>query len=338
MQAHMETQHSLLTAARDAWLAAWKPLLIASLLVLAGIAARSYLMSTLADLRFEYIIEFEATPERLPEFPIVLTRPARYPGLVHLRCDRADAARAGNAAHANRLRVRCESLETADADYDGFPLGDVFSERAGWRWPSGYDLNGSTVLDDPKLVAISWLPMLLIAIVLGWRYDWRAEGQALRRLRLSALLHLPLPWLAGVGSALALVTAGTALGWLPPPRVEPETHLAVFGSSSMAYMLLLTPFPEEMVFRGWLYQRLVGRIPVWLLALAGTDLFLILHIGTAFEMPYPLPYLGSVFVVSMTLYWLRWRHGSLLLCIAAHLLANGAAVVIAHAVQAQLAG
>lgn len=271
----------------------------------------------------EYRLRFDTMPERT-ELPFSLERPARYPDLIRLDC----AFAAGNESGAMARQVKCLAVETADADGSGpFWLQELFPEQAGWKLPpSGMKMAAWRDFGELRVMALSLIPTFLLALFLAWRYDWRGELAALARLPATAIAQVAVPFLAGTVFLVVAANLGALLGWVRQPDFTPAQQAAFFGTGGMVLMLLWAPVWEELLFRGWLYQKLQGALPPWLAAFAITDLFVLAHAGTAQAMPYPAPYLGAVFVFSLAMSWLRRRHQSLLLCMAAHLFNNAVTV------------
>lgn len=181
---------------------------------------------------------------------------------------------------------------------------------------------------------------VLLAAAVGWL--WLVRGRAsLRRLlgprdagvRWTGTVALAL--LVGIGWPVldsALYALLDLLGVAFPPMQE---HLSDWLADEagrgllVADFVLLTPVAEEVVFRGVLFQGLVGRWGVRVAAGCSALLFGLAHIESAG--------LDSVFiVVSTTLFglacaWLLRRRGTLLAPVLAHAVTNaiGTAALLA---------
>ncbi len=92
-----------------------------------------------------------------------------------------------------------------------------------------------------------------------------------------------------------------------------------FGVSAVGIVLVvvLTPLAEELLFRGWLQSRLQERWGIWGALLAG-GLFAAAHGASGLSI---VP-----FVIVVT--WMRYRYGSLLATVVAHMTNNGLLVLL----------
>tara|TARA_R110002073_G_scaffold75329_2_gene183801 strand:- start:1657 stop:2418 length:762 start_codon:yes stop_codon:yes gene_type:complete len=118
-------------------------------------------------------------------------------------------------------------------------------------------------------------------------------------------------------------------GWLemirPPFSFDPG-----FGAAAIAGFLvmtiIITPFVEEVFFRGFMFKWMSGHRPVWLAALVSSILFGIAHI-----LP---PQAISAALMALVLCWLYWRTGSIWPAIAAHITNNAIGVLLGAAAAA----
>ncbi|MGK0266725.1 MAG: membrane protease YdiL (CAAX protease family) [Maricaulis sp.] len=118
-------------------------------------------------------------------------------------------------------------------------------------------------------------------------------------------------------------------GWLdmvrPPFAFDPGFGpVAIAGFLVMA--ILITPFVEEVFFRGFLFKWMAGHRPVWLAALVSSILFGIAHI-----LP---PQAISAALMALVLCWLYWRTGSIWPAIAAHVTNNAIGILLGAAAAA----
>jgi len=136
------------------------------------------------------------------------------------------------------------------------------------------DFNDPLVRQGVQAVVVTGL--VLPTIYALRRYG---DGRSLRGLGLSSPAR-GLPYFClGVALVVAMagvgLGAGVALGWLrvvsvPVPAV---TMLALLVNLPVAF--LYEAFPEELVFRGYLYSSLSSRLARWLAMLAGVALFVL---------------------------------------------------------------
>lgn len=248
--------------------------------------------------------------------------------------------------HYGAASASCSALQAPDADApagsmamlkctvhgkpDGRWWDEVLPTSAGWKWTFGPMTNWIQV--NWLSFALSLLPPAMLALWLARRHDWRSEWQALRRLsawRMAGATLLP------VGTAMLLTAAGLALaqwlGWVAGPAIRPDELWPIFaGLGFLPFGLTLAPVVQELLFRGWWFDRLRGLLKPWLIASVGTMIFLLLHVVPAQFMPFPAIALAGVLALSLALYWLRWWSNSVLLCIVAHLLHNSLALFLWH--------
>jgi membrane protease YdiL (CAAX protease family) len=284
------------------------------------------LLLTLAPRHAEYVYRFSQIPQD-SGLPARLDRPTAYPEVVSLACGAAVPVAASEPVE---WQVPCSVIEAPwqeRADDRSWWGTDLFAEEKGWS-TSGLEIKTWQDFGDPWSMAISLLPSVLLALFLGIRVDWHAERSTLKRLPWHAILHVPLPWLVAVSTMVAATSLGTVLGWFEAPAASALDGVTLFGVGAFALLLLWAPVYEELIFRGWFARKLDGQVPRWVIALSGTGLFTLAHVPVSFAMPYALPYLGAVYLFSLCLYWLRWRHGSLSLCMAAHMLNNAFLVAL----------
>jgi membrane protease YdiL (CAAX protease family) len=136
------------------------------------------------------------------------------------------------------------------------------------------DFNDPLVRQGVQAVVVTGL--VLPTIYALRRYG---DGRSLRGLGLSSPTR-GLPYFClGVALVVAMagvgLSAGVVLGWLrvvsvPVPAV---TVLALLVNLPVAF--LYEAFPEELVFRGYLYSSLSSRLARWLAMLAGVALFVL---------------------------------------------------------------
>jgi CAAX protease family protein len=157
-----------------------------------------------------------------------------------------------------------------------------------------------------------------VTVVLWIRYVNRGSVAAL------GLPRRPLrEILLGIGVGVALIFAGAATLYIVREAVslltgktpkQPEQVMACVRGSALALLgpvvVLVAPVGEEAFFRGFLYQGLRRRMPVWGAATLSAAVFGLVHV-------YPL-LIPALFVVGLGLALLYERQRSLLAPIVAH--------------------
>jgi membrane protease YdiL (CAAX protease family) len=240
--------------------------------------------------------------------------PADY-GFNQVRCDWRDQP---PLADAELAWMRCTAQSTGTSMF--MPPPPAF-QAPGWQVSRS---SMTSRVASPSLQALAFavgpaLAALGLMLVLGrggyWRADLSRAATALRR-----------PWrvLAPLTAALTMMALATLLGWT---QVDPDRAEAIgklFQRPELLLAMLLAPFWEELLLRGWLWQQLRCRLPLWLTALVVTELFVALHAANPQMLLMPVAYIATLTASGLALAWLRERHGSVALCILAHLLQNGA--------------
>lgn len=94
----------------------------------------------------------------------------------------------------------------------------------------------------------------------------------------------------------------------------------------LALTFAITPFVEEVFFRGFMFRWMSGRYPVWAAALVSSALFGVAHI-----LP---PQAINAFVMALVLAWLYWKTGSIWPSVAAHAVNNIVGVLLGAAAAA----
>jgi membrane protease YdiL (CAAX protease family) len=185
---------------------------------------------------------------------------------------------------------------------------------------------GAVALSYADEIAVYGASLLLIALLVGWR----------RHTPLVALgLRLPAwPWLAAgipLGfAALVLQDSGGLLSKAIFPAVN-STNQCVgirgeFGSSLALALLavaVIAPVSEEVIFRGFTFRWLQGRLPLWGAVLASAVIFSAAHVGWA-EPTLFLP----VFLGGVLLAYVYAKSGSLWPGVIVHMSINIVGVVL----------
>lgn len=179
-------------------------------------------------------------------------------------------------------------------------------------------------------------------------------GQAIKALALLSMLWLiglgagrmPLKWVGLVRVAPVWIATAVALGivcfvlrlglaklivvampeWMAlaqPPFAFDATNGLWASAGFLIMTLAITPFAEEVFFRGFLFRWMSGHRPVWLAALVSSALFGVAHI-----LP---PQAISAMLMALVLCWLYWRTGSIWPAVAAHVTNNVLGILLGAA-------
>lgn len=123
------------------------------------------------------------------------------------------------------------------------------------------------------------------------------------------------------------------VGMLPGWTAMTTPNFTFENTSNLAtvalYLLLtfaITPFAEEVFFRGFMFRWMSGHHPVWLAAIISSIIFGVSHI-----LP---PQVINACVMSLALCWLYWRTGSIWPSIVAHAVNNIIGVLMGAAAAA----
>lgn len=136
-----------------------------------------------------------------------------------------------------------------------------------------------------------------------WRWIGLAVGVGATafavRLVLARLMVVAMPdWMAFMGTPFALG----------------DGHSPGMSAGFLGMTILVTPFAEEVFFRGFLFRWMSGNRPVWLAAIISSVMFGVAHI-----LP---PQAISAALMALLLCWLYWRTGSVWPAVAAHITNN----------------
>lgn len=129
-------------------------------------------------------------------------------------------------------------------------------------------------------------------------------------------------WIVGFCAFAAIglfVIVGLVVPLLPEPWVTSyENDMALVTDTGLIpalAMVLGAPILEELLFRGIMQSRLEQAMPVWAAVLIQAALFGVIH-GIPIQ-------IGYAFVLGLIFGWVRYRAGSILPTIAAHMVFNG---------------
>jgi len=132
----------------------------------------------------------------------------------------------------------------------------------------------------------------------------------------------------GVASLAAVLLITGVIAGLTGQE-EPAFIADTFNTARAAGMLpllvfsfvILGPFQEEAMFRGFLYRGFAQSFGPWPTIMLTAAVWAIIHVQ------YQWFFMGEIFALGLLLGWLRARSGSLLLTFGLHALVNGMAVV-----------
>lgn len=188
---------------------------------------------------------------------------------------------------------------------------------------AGPRLPAHVLVTGQWIKAVALLAVLALLARTSGRLDWRALG--LRRVGIFWIVLASglAVGLFGFRLLLAKAIAITLPGWadfMPAPFVFSGEANLLFSLMFLVTTILVTPFAEEIFFRGFLFKWMSGHRPIWLAALVSSTLFGVMHI-----LP---PQAISAALLALVLCWLYWRTGSIWPAIAAHVVNNALGVLI----------
>lgn len=169
--------------------------------------------------------------------------------------------------------------------------------------------------------------VITIAVVIGIPYIFRHTTN-LVSLGLSRLPSWTDIGLAPVGfivySLVVTMAIGALLTWMPnfPIDQAQDVGFSAFGSRldnilAFVTLVILAPFAEELLFRGYLYGKLKNRVPAVVAAIVTSLLFGLAH----FQWNVAI----DVFILSLILCALRSLTGSIWAGVLVHVIKNSLA-------------
>ncbi len=154
-----------------------------------------------------------------------------------------------------------------------------------------------------------------------YRVSWRALGfrrPALAHLLLLVPLALAMSWGFNVGYTLFISTLGVEA--LIPEQESIDDLLADSITPILYFdIIVLGPFIEEILFRGFILAGLIIRLGSLKGALISSAVFALVHLD--------LDVMPIIFVSGMLIAWLYIRTGSLWPPIAMHTISNGVSII-----------
>lgn len=188
---------------------------------------------------------------------------------------------------------------------------------------SGNRLPASILVISQASKAAALLAALWLLGLLPKRLDWSAVG--LRPVRTG--------WLVlGAAAGLGFVVTGmllvkTLIAFVPDwagmtrsPFAFGEANGWAMSAAFLALTFAITPFAEEVFFRGFLYKWMKGHRPVWVAALVSSAIF-----GASHIIP---PQAINAFFLSLVLIWIYEKSGSIWPAIVAHAVNNIAGTLL----------
>jgi membrane protease YdiL (CAAX protease family) len=157
----------------------------------------------------------------------------------------------------------------------------------------------------------------------------------LARAPLSDYLALKLPRWRDIGIGVTLLAAVLLTTGIIADLTGQETPAFIadtFNTARAAGLLpllvfafvILGPFQEEAMFRGFLFRGLAPSLGMWPTILITAGLWAIIHVQ------YQWFFMVEIFALGLVLGWLRAKSGSLLLTFGLHAFVNSMAVVEAY--------
>jgi uncharacterized protein len=176
-------------------------------------------------------------------------------------------------------------------------------------------------------------PLLSVSVLVSAPATLAVIALAVKLSRVSFAEYLALKWprWRDVGLGIGLLVAVLLTTGLVADLTGQETPAFIadtFNSARDAGLLpllifsfvILGPFQEEMMFRGFLFRGFSPRFGVWPTAVITAALWAIIHVQ------YEWFFMGEIFALGLVFGWLRAKSGSLLLTFGLHALVNGMAV------------
>jgi membrane protease YdiL (CAAX protease family) len=167
-----------------------------------------------------------------------------------------------------------------------------------------------------------WNLLCILAFGAGWMWyskvDWNADLGTLRKTCLKRPHLLLAPY------ALSVVTVSLSMMLFKATGAGQMTGITgAISVRTIVLAIVAAPVLEELVFRGLMFDMLKSTMHWKLAALFSSVSFVAIH---QLQLQMGWGHLAGLFATGFGLCWLRWRTGSLTVCILAHALVN--AIVI----------
>lgn len=131
--------------------------------------------------------------------------------------------------------------------------------------------------------------------------------------------------LLGVITVVAFIAVGNTVSWLAGENIVTDFQSDIYRTAASAgwlpvlwlVVVIVTPFGEEVLFRGFLFRGWHRSArDAWTVIVATALLFAAVHVQ------YNLYVIVQILVFGLLLGWFRWATGSTVLCILLHALVN----------------
>lgn len=183
-----------------------------------------------------------------------------------------------------------------------------------------YDISmrpaGGNVAYHASMGLIVFLLVVALTRFLGWTPRLDASAVCALKWRLPVLVAMPglVTYATGIAMYLILVRMQVDL-----PSVQPG-H-GDYTWSMLIAALIVAPVVEELLYRGVIFELLRRGSNAVVATLAGTGLFVMAHYSAEFWDSGAIR-IASLIAMSVCLYVLRARYGSIFICIIAHAVFN----------------
>lgn len=208
-------------------------------------------------------------------------------------------------------------------------LAVIYPQLRGWHAQRSLDWLNNSVIGQFILVAcIEVLTVWLLYIFLRRRRaNFKTIG--LKRPKWGDIGFV----LIGFGAYFSLYIVATILAKKFIPEVNLNQSQQIGFSNAAGFQLifvfislvLLPPFVEELLVRGFLYSGLKNGLPKYAAVLVTSALFALAHLQAGSGAPLLWTAAIDTFVLSLVLIYLREKTGSLWASIGLHMLKNGIA-------------
>jgi len=267
---------------------------------------------------------FDRIPERLgPKFDTGIAEPRPvgidFPGCFGLPPGVFGQPQPEEAGSASSFRVRCFSGSDHPGSGRTTSVREIASRFASSpNWELLQQRPGVRNL-PPGLHSFIWIGLLLMPSFWFLTRPLKIDEDILRAWS-AVRKH---PWILLVPTAAVMSFNAVAGPIFPPAMSKVEDSIALFSALKPSIWLVALVFPvlEEAIFRHWLYIRLVGRFPIWLVALASSWAFMLVHILNPQALAMPT-YLPTIFILGLVLFWVRHRSSLLTLATICHVIHN----------------
>ena len=184
-----------------------------------------------------------------------------------------------------------------------------------------YDYNhGTDLLYNPWLKVPEFFITTVIILYLGYRYSGLSFGKVFP-LKSFNLFVIPamIVTLLGLQYFLSEVSSQMDI-FMPPPGWFMELFARLFESDlgiwgGVVRVVVIAPVVEELIFRGVIMTGFMKNYKIGYAITFSALMFALFHLN-----PWQFP---ATFMLGLLLGWIRYRTGSILACIAGHVIHNG---------------